>query len=217
MIVTIDGPAGAGKSTAARRLAAKLEFDFLDTGAMYRAVALAGIRAGIALTDDVALEQLLESLWLEMPPGRVLLGGEDVSDLIRTPEISIGSSVVAVSAVVRPWLVTMQRAIAQGRNMVCEGRDQGTVVFPDALCKFFLTANAEERLQRRVRELRARGETVDIDALRRTQAERDERDSKRELSPLRPAEDAVLIDSTHLDADHVVVEMERIVRSRMTF
>src|SRR4051812_31460724 len=140
MIVTIDGPAGSGKSTAARVLARNLEFEFLDTGAMFRAVALAATRAGVSLTDEAGLSHLLPGVRLCMTAGRVLLDGEEVGELIRTPEISAGSSVVAASAVVRPRLAALQRQVVAGRNFVCEGRDQGTVVFPDAQCKFFLTA-----------------------------------------------------------------------------
>src|SRR5436309_7195192 len=133
MIVTIDGPAGAGKSTAAKGLARRLGFDFLDTGAMYRAVTLAGLRARIDLADQGALSKLIAELRLEMPPGRVLLNGEDVTGLIRTKEITAASGAIASSPVVRQRLVEMQRALGSDRNFVCEGRDQGTVVFPDAL------------------------------------------------------------------------------------
>jgi cytidylate kinase len=215
MIVTIDGPAGAGKSSAARALARRLSFEFLDTGAMYRAVALAAARAGVALDDDIGLRALLGRARLELTAGQVLLDGEDVSALIRTPEVSAGSSVVAASPVVRPRLAELQRRIALGRDMVCEGRDQGTVVFPDAGCKFFLTADPEERLRRRALELRARGERVDLDALRLAQAQRDARDSTREVAPLKPAADAVRIDSTHLSLEQVVARMEAEVRKRL--
>ncbi|MBY0231633.1 MAG: (d)CMP kinase [Gemmataceae bacterium] len=216
MIVTIDGPAGAGKSTAARRLAARLGFAFLDTGAMYRAVALAARRAAVAWTDDRALAPLVEALPLEMEPGGVVrLAGEDVSSLIRTPEVSQGASVVADSPAVRPRLTDMQRRLAQGRSIVCEGRDQGTVVFPDAGCKFFLVADPEERLQRRLAEMRAKGHHPDEATIRREMAERDARDSGRELAPLRPAEDAVRVDSTAMSADEVVAFMEAEVRRRL--
>ena len=214
MIVTIDGPAGAGKSTAARALARILGFDFLDTGAMFRAVALAALRAGVALTDEAGLSRLLADVRLEMADGCVSLDGEDVSGHIRTPEISAASSVVAASAVVRPRLAALQRRIVAGRDFVCEGRDQGTVVFPDAGCKFFLTADAEERLHRRAGDLRSRGATVEIDALRGEQAERDHRDSHRELAPLRPAADAILVDSTGRTFEEVVSLMEGEVRRR---
>src|ERR1700730_6059983 len=134
MIVTIDCPAGAGKSSAARALAGRLGFDFLDTGAMYRAVTLAGLRSGIDLQDQEALDGLLAGFRLEMPPGRVLLNGEDVTSAIRAVEITNASGAVANSRGVRQHLVGLQRAIALGRNMVTEGRDQGTIVFPDAVC-----------------------------------------------------------------------------------
>ena len=215
MIVTIDGPAGAGKSTAARALARSLGFEFLDTGAMFRAVALAAMRTGVLLTDEVGLFRLLAEVRLEMASGRVSLDGEDVSGQIRTPEVTAGSSVVAASAVVRPRLASLQRQIVAGRNFVCEGRDQGTVVFPDAACKFFLTADAEERLRRRVDDLRSRGTIVEIDKQRRDQEERDYRDSHRELAPLRPAPDAILVDSTGRTLDEVVSLMEEEVHRRM--
>jgi cytidylate kinase len=215
MIVTIDGPAGAGKSSAARTLAGRLGFEFLDTGAMYRAVALAASRAHLRLDDPAALEGLLRRLVLQMRGGQVLLDGEDVSGLIRTPEVSQIASVVAASAVVRPHLVRLQREIASCRDMVCEGRDQGTVVFPDAGCKFFLTANDEERLRRRLAELRGRGHPVDEAALRREQQERDERDANRDCSPMKPAADAILLDSSNLTLEEVVERMEREVRRRM--
>src|SRR5262249_20758606 len=157
MIVTIDGPAGAGKSSAARALAERLGFAFLDTGAMYRAVALAAARAG-SLDDHAALDELVGHLRLEMPGDRGMLDGVDVSGQIRTPEVSQGASRVAASPDVRRRLVALQRRIALGRDVVCEGRDQGTVVFPDAGCKFFLVAEAEERLRRRAAQMAGRGE-----------------------------------------------------------
>ena len=215
MIVTIDGPAGAGKSSAARALARTLGFEFLDTGAMFRAVALAAMRSGVCLTDEAGLARLLAGVRLEIVAGRVSLDGEDVSATIRTPEVSAGSSVVAASAVVRPHLASLQRQIATGRDFVCEGRDQGTVVFPDAACKFFLTADAEERLRRRVGELEVRGTVVAIDELRRAQAERDHRDSHRELAPLRPAPDAIHVDSTGRTLEEIVSLMVAEVRGRM--
>src|SRR5438067_1380445 len=141
MIVTIDGPAGAGKSSAARMLAQRLGFEFLDTGAMYRAVALAALRAGLDLHDQAGLTRLLTTLTLDMPPGRVLLNGEDVTTAIRTGAVTAATSPVADSPAVRRHLVALQRAVAAGRDVVCEGRDQGTVVFPEAACKFFLKAD----------------------------------------------------------------------------
>ena len=212
MIVTIDGPAGAGKSSAARALAQRLGFEFLDTGAMYRAVALAALRAGLDLHDQQGLARLLGTLALDMPPGRVLLNGEDVTAAIRTPEVTAATSPVADSRAVRQHLAGLQRAIAGGRDMVCEGRDQGTVVFPDAACKFFLKADPVERARRRQREMEARGQAVDLDAVLRAQEERDRRDAARDLAPMVPAPDAIILDSTHLDLPQVVDLMEREVR-----
>jgi cytidylate kinase len=215
MIVTIDGPAGSGKSTVARALAARLGFEFLDTGAMFRAVALAARRAGVAWDDHAGLGELVERIRIEMMAGQVLLDGEDVSGPIRTAEIGGGASEVGASPAVRPRLAELQRRIAAGRDMVCEGRDQGTVVFPDAGCKFFLVADAEERLRRRAADLEARGQTVDLEALRRGQAERDQRDAGRDIAPLKQADDAVLLDSTGLTAEQVVERMEQEVRRRL--
>jgi cytidylate kinase len=212
MIVTIDGPAGAGKSSAARALAQRLGFEFLDTGAMYRTVALAALRAGLDLHDQEGLSRLLGTLVLAMPPGHVLLNGEDVTAAIRTPEVTKATGPVADSKVVRRYLVGLQRALAAGRDMVCEGRDQGTVVFPDAARKFFLKADPVERARRRQREMAARGEAVEFDAVLRAQEERDRRDAARDLAPMVPAADAILLDSTHLNPVQVVDLMESEVR-----
>jgi cytidylate kinase len=212
MIVTIDGPAGSGKSSAAKALARRLGFEFLDTGAMYRAVTLAALRAGLDLHDHAALAHLVANLVLDMPPGHVLLNGEDVTAAIRTPEVTAATSPVADSRPVRQHLAGLQRAIAAGRDMVCEGRDQGTVVFPDAARKFFLKADPVERARRRQREMEARGHAVEFDAVLRAQEERDRRDAARDLAPMVPAADAILLDSTHLPMAEVVDLMEREVR-----
>jgi CMP/dCMP kinase len=215
MIITIDGPAGAGKSSAARALAQRLGFEVLDTGAMYRAVALAGLRASLNLRDESALTVLLETLHLEMPPGgRVLLSGEDVAGVLRTRELTAATGAVADSPAVRRCLVRMQRTIAAGRDMVCEGRDQGTIVFPDAACKFFLIADPLERARRRQQEMQARGETVALEQLLRDQEIRDQRDAVRDLAPMKPADDAVVLDSTRLGPEQVVEAMEAEVRRR---
>ena len=153
MIVTIDGPAGSGKSTAARGLAARLGFDYLDTGAMFRAVALALLNRGIDPANHVAVEAVLDELLLDMPPGRVVLDGRDVTAAIRAAAVAQTASKVAVVPVVRRFLAAEQRRIAEGRDIVCEGRDQGTAVFPDAACKFFVTADPRARAARRFREL----------------------------------------------------------------
>jgi cytidylate kinase len=216
MIITIDGPAGAGKSSAARGLAGQLQFEYLDTGAMYRAVTLAALRAGINTRDQEALARVLDGLRLEMPPGKVLLNGEDVTLAIRTPEVTAASGAVADSPLVRRRLVEMQRAIAAGRDFVCEGRDQGTIVFPDAACKFFLVADPLERARRRQQEMADRGQAVDLDSLLRAQEERDRRDAARDLAPMRPAEDATIIDSTRLSLAEVVDRMEAEVRRRIS-
>jgi cytidylate kinase len=214
MIITIDGPAGAGKSTVARALARRLGFEFLDTGAMYRAVALAALRAGLDLRDQDALRRLLDGMRLELPPGRVVLDGADVSAEIRSAEVTAASGPVADSPVVRRRLVAMQRTAAHGRDMVSEGRDQGTVVFPDAARKFFLVADPVERARRRHREMTARGEAVELADLLAAIEARDRRDAARDLAPMRPAADALVLDSTHLTIDQVVDRMEAEVRGR---
>jgi cytidylate kinase len=214
MIVTIDGPAGAGKSSAARLLAARLGFEVLDTGAMYRAVTLAALRARLDLRDQRALGLLLEAMRVELPADRVLLNGEDVTGRIRTTEVTAASGPVADSPVVRGQLVQWQRAAAAGRDMVCEGRDQGTVVFPDAAAKFFLQADPFERARRRHREMTARGEAVPLPDIVAAQEARDRRDAARDLAPMVPAADAVLLDSTALTLDQVVDRMEQEVRRR---
>jgi cytidylate kinase len=216
MIVTIDGPAGAGKSSAAKELARRLGFDYLDTGAMYRAVTLAAQRARIDTRDQNALAGLLRQIELELRPGRVYLNGEDVTEAIRSQDVTAGSGAIADSPVVRRRLVELQWQIAMGRNMVCEGRDQGTVVFPEAICKFFLVADAEERARRRQLEMQARGEKTSWKELLRAQQERDQRDAARDLAPMVPAADAIHLDSTHLDAQAIVDQMERQVRTRLT-
>jgi cytidylate kinase len=209
MIVTIDGPAGAGKSSAARALAKRLGFEFLDTGAMYRAVTLAALEAGADLHDDAALQQLLAKVKLEMPSGKVMLNGKDVSTGIRSPQVTEASGPIASSRVVRLHLSALQRSIAAGRNMVCEGRDQGTVVFPDARCKFFLTADPAERARRRHAELLARGQNITLDEIVLSQSARDQRDAQRSLAPMAPAADAIILDSTSFTLEQIVDRMEQ--------
>jgi cytidylate kinase len=213
MVITIDGPAGTGKSTAARMLAARLGFDFLDTGAMYRAVALAAVRRGVPWADETALAQLLEKIVVEVCGGQVLLDGEDVSELIRRPDISQAASQVAEVPIVRRHLVRLQRIAAAGRDIVTEGRDQGTVVFPEAEIKFFLTASPEVRAERRWRELVLRGVTKSFREVLDEQEERDRRDSKRHVAPLTPAPDAIIIDTTNRSIEEVLSLMEEHVRA----
>ncbi len=207
-VVTIDGPAGAGKSTVARRLAEGLGWRLLDTGAMYRAVTLAAIRAEIDMTSEDALGTLAERISVRLPPGLVLLDGQDVTALIRTIEVTRASRYLADSPRVRAQLVRLQREFAAENRVVAEGRDQGTVVFPDAYRKFFLTATTAERARRRHTEFLARGEAIAIDDVERDLIERDERDAARVIAPMRPADDARIVDTTGLDLDSVVRLMQ---------
>ena len=215
MIVTIDGPSGVGKSTVTRALAARLGFEYLDTGAMYRAVALAVIRRGVPF-EEAAVVAALPGVKIEMPPGRVLLNGEDVSTAIRTPEVSQGASKVAVIPAVRRFLAEEQRRIAGGRSIVCEGRDQGTFVFPEAGCKFFLQADPRVRAERRAAELAAKAGPVTVEQVLADQEERDRRDAGRDLAPMRAAPDAVLVDTTHLTTEQVIERVEKVVRACLT-
>jgi len=215
VIVTIDGPAGAGKSTAARSLAKRVGFEYLDTGAMYRAVALAMQRAGLTEGNAHAVTTLLDGIRLQFDAGRVRLNGEDVTEEIRTPEITALSRTAADHPEVRDRLSSLQRQIAEGKNIVTEGRDQGTIVFPQAECKFFLVADPAVRAGRRYAELRAKGQPVELDEVLRQQSARDEGDAARAIAPLKPADDAVIVDSTHLTIDQVVNVMEQTVRARL--
>jgi cytidylate kinase len=212
-IVAIDGPAGAGKSSASRLLAARLGFAMVDTGAIYRAVALAASRRGIAFDDDPGLGALLPAIDLRFEPlgegggQRVLLGAEDVSAAIRTPPMSLGASAVSARPVVRAGLLELQRRLAvapANRGAVLEGRDIGTVVFPDADAKFFLTASPEERARRRHAELAARGDRSTFEEVLADQLRRDRDDSERAIAPLRPAEDAVVVDTGGIALAQVV-------------
>lgn len=212
MVITIDGPSGVGKSTVTRELAARLGFEYLDTGAMFRAVALAMIRRDISLDDHAAVGAALEGLHVELPPGRVLLNGEDVSAAIRTPDVSQGASKVAVIAAVRQFLAAEQRTTASGRDIVCEGRDQGSFVFTDAAAKFFLTADPRVRAERRALELREKGVTASVEEVLADQAERDARDSLREIAPMVAAPDAVVVDTTHLTTEQVIEHILRLTR-----
>jgi CMP/dCMP kinase len=215
MIVTIDGPAGTGKSTAARRLAERLGFNFLDTGAMYRAVAYACLQRGIDVENPTATITVAAEIDITFDGQRTLLAGQDVSDEIRTADASRAASIVAQHPQVREQLVRQQQRLAAQGNFVCEGRDQGTVAFPLAECKFFLTADPRERAVRRQRELAEKGTSVPLDELLAEQTARDERDANRAVAPLRPAADALVIDTTSLDTEGVVDLLERHVRKRM--
>ena len=195
-------------------LARRLGFDFLDTGAMYRAVTLAALRANGPLDDEVYLSSLLHGMRLDLPAGHVMLNGEDVAGLIRTPQVTASSGKIADSRAVRTQLVQWQREIAAGRDIVCEGRDQGTLVFPNAEAKFFLEASEEERAERRHREMQAKGEAITFEEILESQRRRDARDACRDIAPMRPAPDAIRIDSTAMSLENVVRMMEEIVRTR---
>ncbi len=215
MIITIDGPAGAGKSTVARRLAEQLGWRLLDTGAMYRAVTLAALRAGTDLESDEALGALASQVTVRLPPGRVLLDGEDITALIRGVEVTRASRFLADSPSVRRQLVDWQRAFATEYDVIAEGRDQGTVVFPDAFRKFFLTASLDERARRRHAEFAARGEPISWEAVRRDLEQRDARDAARAIAPMKPAADASIIDTTGVGLDQVVALIEQDIRDHL--
>jgi len=211
LIIAIDGPSGAGKSTLAKRLAKELGFVYLDSGAIYRALALKVLRQGVDLADDTRLAELVGSTEIDLQEkdGRlkVLLDGMDVADEIRTPEVSQMASKVSALKIVRERLLDLQRDIARRGSVVAEGRDIGTVVFPDAEVKIFLHASAEERARRRCAELRAAGRTADLAETLREMAERDKRDSERDLAPLRMADDALRIDSSTVGADELAIRV----------
>ncbi|MHB8969727.1 MAG: (d)CMP kinase [Pirellulaceae bacterium] len=212
MIVTIDGPAGAGKSSVARRLAQRLGFRFLDTGAMYRAVAWAAMRNKLIWEDRQAVADLAAHLPLEFQGSRVLLDGQDISDAIRTPEVTANTHFVADNPLVRAHLVELQRRLAHGNPVVTEGRDQGTVAFPQAECKFFLTASAEERARRRRQQLLAGGENVPLAEVLTQQELRDQRDTGRDVGPLVPAADAIHVLTDGMTLENVVAWLEQLVR-----
>lgn len=218
IVVAIDGPAGAGKSTVSKRLTGLLGYRLLDTGALYRAVALVARRSGVAWDDAPALARIAADLditfELQGMVNKVFLAGEDVSSAIRTPEMSEGASLVSALPAVRAALLDRQRELAGQGGVVAEGRDIGTVVFPGAAAKFFLTASDEERARRRVDELRAAGTDADFAATLADLRRRDERDSTREAAPLACAPDAVLVDSSGQTIDQVVESMAAVVRQR---
>lgn len=220
VIVAIDGPSGAGKSSLTKLLARRLGYIHIDTGAMFRAVALMSKRAGIASDDDAGLAELCRGLAISFVRDgencRVLANGEDVSTEIRSEEIGLLTSAISARKPVREALLTMQRAMAAKGGVILEGRDIGTVVFPDAEVKFFLSASAEERGRRRYLELAARGDRATLEETIANVIQRDRQDEGREHAPLRQAEDALPIDSTSLSIDQVLTVMEDAVRERLT-
>ena len=218
MIVAIDGPSGAGKSTLAKRIAKEFGLTYLDTGAMYRALALKVLRHGLDLTDQESLTRVVGSTEIDLREREgkleVLLDGKEVSDLIRTPEVSQMASRVSALPVVRRRMLELQRARGQRGGVVAEGRDIGTVVFPQAEVKIYLDASTEERARRRFDELCAAGRTVNLEDTLREMEQRDRRDSERDLAPLRKAEDALAIDSSGLSAEVVAARAIEVIRNR---
>ena len=220
--VTIDGPSGVGKSTVSRKVAAALGWTYLDTGAMYRAVGLQCQRNGINVADTAALAALLEQLDIRLLPPlpegddvRVLLHGEEISAAIRSPEAGMMASAVSALPAVRAKLTALQQAMGQAGEIVAEGRDTGTVVFPTAAWKFYLDAPPEERCRRRLEQLQAKGQMVNEVELLAQIIERDRNDRERTVAPLRRAEDAVLIDASAFSADEVAEQMLAAVRGTM--
>jgi cytidylate kinase len=203
-LIAIDGPSGGGKSTTAKRLAAPRGWGSMDTGATYRAVTLALLREQAPLDDGERVEQILASLDFEQRGASFFLNGDDVSSDIRSPEVTKNVSAVSADASVREALVALQRKLGQKGNWVVDGRDIGTVVFPQAACKIFLSASPEARAQRRLLELQAKGTSTTFEEVLADQARRDHLDSTRELSPLCKAEDAVELDSSNLSLEEVV-------------
>jgi cytidylate kinase len=214
MIVTLDGPAGAGKSTAARALAARLGWCYLDTGAMYRTVALVALERGIALEDAAVLADLAGSLAIDFRAGRVLLGDRDVSAEIRTERITQATRPVADAPPVRAAMKQLQRRLAEGRDVVTEGRDQGSEVFPWAEVKVFLTASADERARRRHLEEESRGLATSLESVRAAQARRDEGDRVRPVGAMQPAADAVILETDGLSAADVVDRLAALVAEK---
>ncbi len=214
MIVTLDGPAGAGKSSTARALAARLGWCYMDTGAMYRAVALMALDRGIPLDDSAGLAELAEAITIEFRDGRVVVDGRDVSTEIRTDRITQATRPVADAPPVREAMKRVQRRMAEGMDVVTEGRDQGSVVFPAAALKVFLTASPEERARRRHQEEAARGNGVALAEILAAQSQRDEGDRTRAVGAMKPADDAVIVETDGLAAEDVVNRLVAMIEER---
>ncbi|MCL2622262.1 MAG: (d)CMP kinase [Planctomycetaceae bacterium] len=214
MIITIDGPAGAGKSSVAKRLAARLGFDDLDTGAMYRAVALCGLRNNVDWDQPEELVAIAERMQLRVACGRTFVGDEDVSSAVRSADVTEKTRLAANNPAIRAIMVRLQQEVARGKNIVTEGRDQGTAVFPDAECKIYLTATPEERARRRVHEFGQRGEKADYDEILRQINRRDADDMARNVGPLCEPADAVRVVTDGMTIDQVVAELVGLVESK---
>jgi cytidylate kinase len=219
LIITIDGPAASGKSTAARLLARKLSASFLDTGAMYRAVTLAAMRAGIDLNDEQKLFEITRKCDFQFSEqaGKmtVHIDGSDVTEQIRSPDVTAKARYIAVAPRVREQLVQMQRQFAAGRHkIVTEGRDQGTIAFGDADIKFFLTADLAERARRRQAELQTKGDNQSLVQIQEAIEQRDKSDQDRAVGPLKPAEDAIVVDTTNMSIEQVVEKLTGYVKEK---
>jgi len=215
-IITHDGPSGTGKSTIARSVADKLGYTFLDTGALYRASALAVDRLGADIDDDTVCGQIVSESIIDLSHDRVYLNSEDVSEAIRTPHISALSSRIAVLPSVRTRLLKLQRDFVQKTSLVAEGRDTGSVIFPEADVKIFLDATPQARAQRRFLELKAKGAAATYAQVLKAIEERDQRDRERSYAPLVIPDHAIVVDTTHLTLDEVVEKVMRIIRERLS-
>lgn len=213
VIIAVDGPAASGKGTIAAAVAQALGFHYLDSGALYRLVALKALRTGTGFDDGPALAALARALEVRFDGGSVLLDGADATAAIRAEAVSAGASQVAVHPAVRQALLDRQRAFRRPPGLVADGRDMGTVVFPDARVKAFVTASAGERARRRHKQLIAKGISITMDSLLRDIRERDARDASRAASPLEPAADAVLLDTTNLTIDEAVARVLALYRA----
>jgi len=218
LVITIDGPAGAGKSTVAQKLAARLGLMYVDSGATYRAAALEVLEAGIDPQDEPAVVKLIGATHVQVATGdgepRVLINGDDVTARLRTPEVTLAAAQVSRLPEVRTKLIEIQRAFARGRGVVMEGRDIGTVVFPQAQLKIFLKADVEERARRRLKQDTRESREATLEKTSYEIGRRDQLDAERKISPLMPAADAVEIDSTHLQADQVVEQILTLVETK---
>lgn len=218
-VLAIDGPAGGGKGTIAKAMSEKMNLVNIDTGAMYRCIALRILRENVKLDELDRIQEILDTTNIELKnengEPKVFLNGEDVSKLIRTEEVSAMASSSSTLQIIREKLVELQRKCADGKNVVMEGRDIGTKVFPNADVKIFLTATPEERARRRQKQLQEKGQDVDYETVLNDIKERDHRDSTRAIDPLRQAEDAVLLDTTDLSIPEVVARVEEIVKEKM--
>lgn len=203
-VITIDGPAASGKGTIAERVAQALGFHYLDSGALYRIATYAALKRGIALDDPEALTALTQTLRPQFRQGEIELDGERITDLIRTEAVSAATSKVASVPRVRAALTVLQKSAAQSPGLVADGRDMGTVIFPDAQLKIFMTASTRVRAERRYKQLLTRGDSADLEAIERDLRERDERDSHRATAPLKPAEDALILDTSEMGIEAVV-------------